>query len=87
MTHAAHRLIIFNDPRGGNSDEGKELFRLATEQRLEVADEPIDVTFPRRFGDDVFVVIVSKSSRKFFVIHFWFILTFSPSTGDLQINR
>ena len=80
-------LIVIGDPGGGDPDQVEELLGLAAQQCLEIADEPVDVPLARSLGDDVLVVVVSEASRKFFVIHFGFVLALAPASRHLVKNR
>ena len=33
--------------------------------------------------DDIFVIVVTKAPRKFFVVHFWFVFPDAPSPRNL----
>lgn len=43
----------------------------------------VSVTFPRDFGQNIFVVIVTKSTAKFIVIHILFGLPLAPHGCDV----
>ena len=59
------------------------MFRLATEQRLEVADESVYVSLAGGLGDDVLVVVVAEAAGQLFVVHLWLVFSDTPSAGDL----
>ena len=50
---------------------------------MQIADEAIDVTFPRRLVDDIFVVVISQTPGELFVIHLGLVLADTPSPGNL----
>jgi hypothetical protein len=54
---------------------------------LEITNETVNVALSGCFMDDVFVVVVAKTSAEFFIVHFWFIFTDTPSSCDLEINK
>ena len=83
MVSISKHLIVVGDPGGGDPDQVEELLGLAAQQCLEIADEPVDVPLARSLGDDVLVVVVSEASRKFFVIHFGFVLALAPASRHL----
>ena len=42
--------------------------------------------FPGSFMNDVLVIIISQTPRQLFVIHFWFVLSHSPSPCNLNYD-
>ena len=52
-------------------------------QLLQITHKLVDVSLALSFCDDFFVIIVSKSPRKFFVIHLGFVFAAAPQTSDL----
>ena len=62
---------------------GMNLLRTVTQQALEITDEPVDVTFPGCFENDVLVVVISETSRQFLVVHLRFVLPDAPPSRHL----
>ena len=46
----------------------------------------INVPLSRSLMNNVFVIIISQASRKFFVIHLWLVFPHSPSSSNLQFK-
>jgi len=64
-------------------DHCMHLLRTIAKQTLEVTDESVDITFPGCFQDDVFVVVISQSTRQLFVVHLGFVFPVSPPSRNL----
>ena len=62
---------------------GMNLLRTVSQQALEITDEPVDVTFPPSFENDVLVVVISETSRQFLVVHLRFVLPDAPPSRHL----
>ena len=86
MAWVQKRLVIVGHSGGRNPDEVEKLFRLATEQRLEVADESVYVSLAGGLGDDVLVVVVAEAAGQLFVVHLWLVLALTPASGNLRLE-
>ena len=64
-------------------DHGVNLLRTVTQQTLEITDEPVHVSFPTSFEDNVLVVVISETSGEFLVVHLGFVLPDSPPSRHL----
>ena len=62
---------------------GMNLLRTVSQQTLEITDEPVDVSFPRCFENDVLVVVISETSGEFLVVHLRFVLPDAPPPRHL----
>jgi len=62
---------------------GVQFFWRVPKQRLEITDKSVDISFPSGFMDDIFVVIISQTSRQLLVVHLWFVFPHPPSPGNL----
>lgn len=62
-----------------------------SEQVLEIADEPVDVSLARRLVDDVLVVVVAQAAAELLVVHLGLVLPDAPPTsyfvrvGELEL--
>lgn len=63
-----------------------QLLHRVAQQILQVADEAVDVTLPRRLVDDVLVVVVAQASTQLLVVHLRLVFPLSPATGHLRIT-
>lgn len=52
---------------------------------MKIADETVNVALSGCLMNDVLVVVIPKTSTELLVVHFWFVLTDSPSSCDLRI--
>ena len=62
---------------------GLDLLRTISQQTLEITDEPVDVSFPRCFENNVLVVVISETSGEFLVVHLRFVLPDAPPPRHL----
>ena len=58
----------------------KFIYRVATLQKV------ICLPFAKCLVYYVLIIIISESSGKLLIVHFWLILSHSPSTGNLKYN-
>lgn len=68
---------------GADADHLMELLRGVTEEAVQVADEPVDVTLAGRLVDDVLVVVVTQAAAELLVVHLGLVLPLAPPPGDL----
>lgn len=54
---------------------------------LHVTNKAVDVTLPRRFVNDVFVVVVAQATTQLLIVHFWLVLTLAPPLRHLEDTR
>ena len=62
---------------------GEELLRGIPEQVLEVAHEPIHISFAGRLVDDVLVVVVAQTTAELLVVHLRFVFAHAPASCHL----
>ena len=79
--------IIISRALGYDPDPVEEMMRGLTHDALHVTHEPVHVPLAPRLLDDVLVVVISQTTRQLFIIHFWLVLSKSPSSRDLQHIR
>jgi len=78
------KFSLFIRIRRRDADQDEELLRRDAQQCRKVADKAVDVPFTRRFGNNVLVVIIPKSPRQLFVVHFRFLFANTPLARNLQ---
>ena len=78
--------IIVSRALGYDPDPVEEMMWGLTHDALHVAHEPVHVPLSPSLLDDVLVVVISQTTRQLLIIHFWLVLSKSPSSRDLHIH-
>ena len=78
--------IIISRALGYDPDPVEEMMRGLTHDALHVTHEPVHVPLAPRLLDDILVVVISQTTRQLLIIHFWLVLSKSPSSRDLHIR-
>lgn len=66
---------------------GVELLGSVAQQAFQVTDKAVDVALPRRLVDDVLVVVVTKATAQFLIIHLGLVFSLPPPPGNLEQHR
>ena len=64
-------------------DHSVNFFWAVPQQPLQVTDKPVDITLPRGFQDDIFVVVISQTPRQLLIVHLGLVFPETPPSGNL----
>ena len=77
-------LIVVSRALGYDPNPVEEVVRGLTEDALHVAHEPVHIPLAPGLLDNVFVIVISQTTRQLFIIHFWLVFAETPSSRNLH---